>query len=85
MSWASEARLAQLAADDISPNTLRRLILAKANVDAAGRDGATALFRAAQYGHIECFKVLIQPWIICESSILRVHTMSKDYGLQCLR
>ena len=54
-----ESRLAQLAAEDASPNALRLLIIAGADVDAADPDGATAIFRAAQYGHTECLTALI--------------------------
>jgi ankyrin repeat protein len=46
-----ETRLMQAAADDASPNSLRLLIKARADVDAAAPDGNTAVFRAAQYGN----------------------------------
>jgi hypothetical protein len=55
-----ESRLMQAAADDASPNALRLLIQAGANVDAASPKGSTAVFRAAQYGNDDCLRVLIE-------------------------
>jgi hypothetical protein len=55
-----ETRLIQAAADDASPNALRLLIKARADVDAAAPDGNTAVFRAAQYGNSDCLRVLIE-------------------------
>uniref|UniRef100_A0A7S0M388 NAD(P)(+)--arginine ADP-ribosyltransferase n=1 Tax=Cryptomonas curvata TaxID=233186 RepID=A0A7S0M388_9CRYP len=55
-----ESQLMQAAADDASPNALRLLIRAGANVDAAAPDGNTAIFRAAQYGNEDCLRVLIE-------------------------
>ena len=55
-----ESRLTQVVAEDASPNALRLLIQAGANVNFAARDGSTAVFRAAQYGNTDCLSVLIE-------------------------
>ena len=54
-----ESPLIQAAADDYSTNALRLLIQADADVDSFTREGFTAAFRAAQYGHSECLQVLV--------------------------
>jgi ankyrin repeat protein len=54
-----ETPLMRAAADDASPNALRLLLRARADVNRATPEGFTAAYRAAQYGHAECLEVIL--------------------------
>ena len=56
-----EQRLTQAAADNASPDTLRLLLKARADINAATKPGGfTATYRAAQFGNTACLQVLVE-------------------------
>ncbi len=61
MNELGEQRLTQAAADNISPDSLRLLLKARADVNAATKPGGfTAAYRAAQFGNTACLQVLVE-------------------------
>ena len=56
-----EQRLTQAAADNASPDSLRLLLKARADINAATKPGGfTATYRAAQFGNTACLQVLVE-------------------------